>query len=176
MTRDTTPDELRELLEKATKGDWGVEDPMDHCLTIVANPDDPGYDWGLVAHCDWPGEDDHNLTSAEVKANAALIVAMKRALPALLDAQAEAERLRGENAALRSETTEVWRSVSAALARVDRLEGALRKSVDALEALRSMLEQQPEMQVRRYIGLGIQVNDAIRHGLAALSPTQREGN
>ena len=60
---------------KHTPGPWAVEDPMDHCLTIVANPTAPVYDWKWVATCDWPDEESHDLTSGEVKANARLIAA-----------------------------------------------------------------------------------------------------
>lgn len=60
---------------KHTAGPWAVEDPMDHGLTIVANPDAPVYKWKWVAMCDWPTEDEQSLTSAEVKANARLIAA-----------------------------------------------------------------------------------------------------
>jgi hypothetical protein len=58
---------------KHTAGRWGVEDPMDHCLTVVANPEAPVHQWVWVATCDWPDEDDHAITAAEVKANAYLI-------------------------------------------------------------------------------------------------------
>lgn len=63
-----------------TAGSWGVEDPMDHCLTIIANPEAPTYDWVWVATCDWPDEDDHNITSAEVRANAYLLSAAPQLL------------------------------------------------------------------------------------------------
>lgn len=68
---------------KYTQGDWGVEDPMDHCLTIVANPHDPVYDWIWVATCDWPDEEGHNITATQVKANAKLIAAAPAMLKAL---------------------------------------------------------------------------------------------
>lgn len=68
-----------------TPGSWGVEDPMDHCLTIVANPDAPVYDWKWVATCDWPSEEDHDITSEEVKANARLIASAPDLLSALED-------------------------------------------------------------------------------------------
>jgi hypothetical protein len=67
--------ELERLAKAATPGEWGVEDPMDHCLTIVSNPAAPVYDWKWIATCNWPDEDDHLVTSAEVKANAAFIAA-----------------------------------------------------------------------------------------------------
>lgn len=73
MTQDR--EELKRLAEAATQGEWGVEDPMDHCLTIVSNPADPVYDWKWIATCEWPDEDDHLVTSREVKANAAFIAA-----------------------------------------------------------------------------------------------------
>ena len=61
-----------------TKGPWAVEDPMDHCLTIVANHNSAVHEWKWVASCDWPDEDDHDITSSEVKANARLIAAAPR--------------------------------------------------------------------------------------------------
>lgn len=70
---------LEGLARAATQGEWGVEDPMDHCLTIVSNPDAPVYDWKWVAVCDWPDEDDHLIASTEVKANAAYIAAVSPA-------------------------------------------------------------------------------------------------
>lgn len=80
MTTDKLTPELlariKELAGKATKGEWGVEDPLDHCLTVVANPKDPVYEWKWVATCDWPDEDDHAMTAREVKANAAYIAAL----------------------------------------------------------------------------------------------------
>lgn len=85
---------LEALARAATPGQWGVEDPMDHCLTIVSNPSEPVYDWKWVATCDWPDEDDHLITSREVKANAAFIAAANPetilALISTLRSQAEA--------------------------------------------------------------------------------------
>lgn len=72
---DDFHERLEGLAKAATPGEWGVEDPMDHCLTIVSNPADPVYDWKWIATCDWPDEDEHLVTSREVKANAAYIAA-----------------------------------------------------------------------------------------------------
>ena len=96
-------DVLEGLAQAATPGPWGVEDPMDHCLTVVANPSDPVYDWKWIATCDWPDEDDHLVTSSEVKTNAALIVAAVNALPDLIAAARERDRLRGRLAILEEE-------------------------------------------------------------------------
>ena len=68
---------------KHTPGPWGVEDPMDHCPTIVANPGAAVYDWKWVATCEWPDEDNHDFTAGEVKANARLIAAAPDLLEAL---------------------------------------------------------------------------------------------
>ena len=55
-----------------TPAPWDVEDPMEDSLWIV-----PGgkqtYEWWPIAVCSMPDEDDHLFTSAEVRANAALI-------------------------------------------------------------------------------------------------------
>lgn len=55
-------DDMRRVAEAAFKvspDNWGVEDPMDCELSIVANPKAPTYDWRFVAHCPLPDEDDH---------------------------------------------------------------------------------------------------------------------
>jgi len=95
-TREEAPAEAGEdewsalwkLADAASAGSWGVEDPMDPCLTIVANPEAPVYDWKWVATCDWPDEDNQLVTAREVKANAAFIAAanpaaIKRLIAAL---------------------------------------------------------------------------------------------
>lgn len=67
-----------ELAESATPGDWGVEDPMGpECLSVVANPKAEVYDWLFVANLTMPDEDDHDFTSADVKANAEYVAACK---------------------------------------------------------------------------------------------------
>ncbi len=59
-----------------TPGPWVVEDPLDFELSIVANGQSASpADWTVVASCTWPDEDDHDITSREVKANARLIAA-----------------------------------------------------------------------------------------------------
>jgi hypothetical protein len=58
-----------------TPGPWQVEDPFDFELSIVANGQAGPGDWTFVAGCKWPGEDNHDITSHEVTANAYLITA-----------------------------------------------------------------------------------------------------
>ena len=90
---------LRELAGKATRGDWAIEDPVGHCLTIVQAGKQP-YEWAFIAECPWPDEDEHLITSREVKANAAFIAAARNDTPALCEA---VEELAKENERLRAE-------------------------------------------------------------------------
>ena len=107
---------------KHTPGPWAVEDPMDHCLTIVANPEAPVYDWKWIATCDWPDEDNHDLTAREVKANARLMAAAPELLEAgvgLLAAYRSAVRTYGDEALdLIADHPASWASImEAAIAR-----------------------------------------------------------
>lgn len=67
-----------------TPGPWVVEDPFDFEMSVVANGDKAPDDWTFIAGCKWPDEDDHDITSREVQANASLIAAA----PELYDALA----------------------------------------------------------------------------------------
>lgn len=75
--------DLRAKAEKATKGPWGVEDPMGpETLSIISNPSAAACDWKFVATVHRDGED-HPVRQGN--ANAALIVAMRNNLERLLD-------------------------------------------------------------------------------------------
>lgn len=110
---------------KHTAGSWGVEDPMDHCLTIVANPEAPVHDWIWVATCEWPDEDEHQVTSAQVKANARLIAAAPelaaeaREVCAILDnhSASDGETLVYDYAAIGEEVARRHQSLSDAIAK-----------------------------------------------------------
>lgn len=173
MTRDTTPDELRELLEKATKGPWEVWEMGDP--RVVA----PEAGWTVYTNENPKPNDEPTLW-----ANARLIVAAVNSLPALLDAQAEAERLRGERSqprhvddindpVLRGLAMEdMVARLQAAQARADRLEGALRPFARIGELVERFEAQSGRPSTKEYA----EHFKAAWRELSALSPTQREGN
>lgn len=109
---------------KHTPGPWAVEDPMDHCLTIVANPEAPVYDWKLIATCDWPAEGDHDITSAEMKANARLIAAAPDLLEAAQNAVEEWGMRAGDDDALLP-SAEQPESIAALMRAIARARGEL---------------------------------------------------
>lgn len=98
----TDPDNLRELIARATPGSWYTLDPpwlpRDSETSILAGSPDP-HVATFVADMDmWALDDDDDRKSKSPDADAALIVAAVNALPGLLDAlaslQSENERLR----------------------------------------------------------------------------------
>lgn len=70
-------DRIEELAKKATPGKRCVEDPLDQNLSIVLAGKET-YEWWFLANCMLPDEDDHDFTTAEVKANAGLIAELDR--------------------------------------------------------------------------------------------------
>lgn len=97
-------------MSKYTKGPWEVENPVGGYLTVVNNAKSP--DWGLVAICDLPTED-NNITKMQVLANASLIAAA----PDLAFAAARALDICGEGFAL----SEAGQLLAAALAKAEGL-------------------------------------------------------
>jgi len=136
--------ELRGLLEKATKGPWITHRlfpdsivPESHALRPVGGAEGEAVDrddYALVIA--WPRDDRHGRSNG--RANAALIVAAVNSLPTLLDdlaaAQGEIDRLRADNSDLLAGADADAFLLSAAQARADRMEGALRGLVAAFDA------------------------------------------
>lgn len=161
MTRDTTPDELRDLLEKAIRRNV------------------------------WFNSSIHQLGGVSAAVDAIL-----EDLPALLDAQAEAERLRGECQRAWQHANNELTEREAAQARADRLEGALRAILRMDDDARAAKDKpgaslnglgltdmfdcvghpfgtgEHKQAAYRSVGLEVAITDAR----SALSPTQREGN
>lgn len=93
MTIPTT--ELRALLEKATPNPWGIEQGSD-CAWVGPLRHD-GKVAAIACKCDGGPESGYNdKHTARLSANAALIVAAVNALPALLSAAEELERVKAE--------------------------------------------------------------------------------
>ncbi len=98
-------DELERLLADATPGEWVSEfDPMDDGdhATAVCLPGKAGAIGTFLAYCqhNWNEADysERRISWKEATANAALIVAARNSLPAILT---EIRELRAENARLR---------------------------------------------------------------------------
>ena len=70
-------DELRALSEKATKGDWEVQEPIDIGLMIVEAGKE-AYEWRGIADLLFPDDRD-DIPRKQVIANAAFIVALVNA-------------------------------------------------------------------------------------------------
>lgn len=90
MTNDTNTlaalaDQLASLADKATQGPWCIEDPMPNELWIVQDGKE-SHEWFPLAGLMFPDEDEHSITGREVNNNAALIVALRNNLPAILEA------------------------------------------------------------------------------------------
>jgi hypothetical protein len=83
--------ELRDVAEKATQGEWSVEDPLADTLSIVEAAKET-YEWRFIANCTMPDEDDHDFTGSEVKANAKHIATFDPPTVKRLIAIAEAAR------------------------------------------------------------------------------------
>ena len=107
MTQGFDIDELERLLAAATPGEWVSEfDPMDDGdhATAVCLPGKAGAIGTFLAYCqhNWNEADysERRISWKEATANAALIVAARNSLPAILT---EIRELRAENARLKSE-------------------------------------------------------------------------
>jgi len=105
-------DELERLLADATPGEWVSEfDPMDDGdhATAVCLPGKAGAIGTFLAYCqhNWNEADysERRISWKEATSNAALIVAARNSLPAILT---EIRELRAENARLKKLTIPTW--------------------------------------------------------------------
>ena len=114
---------LRALAPVVTPGDWEVKEPMDHGLRIVEAGKET-YEWRFIAGLPWP--DGHEgIPRKAVEANAALIVALRNALPAIIAALETVALIRDEDwlSERISDSLDMdWRPIDAARAIIAGLE------------------------------------------------------
>lgn len=166
--------ELRRLHETATPAPWSPQRPGRYpCIDVRAPLSRRGEDiseWPLVtAH--QPGVADD--WREEAQANAALIAAMRNALPWLLDRAEAAE------AALRPIADESMRRraeaearAEAAEARVWELEAALRPFAGCADSARGVLRGVPNSESAAFRALDVTIGDLRRAARALSSQTE----
>lgn len=83
---DPTPKsaELAALVERATPGNWCIEEPMDHEQWIVEDGKD-SYEWRVIAGCPW-SDDRSDIPRKQQVANAAFIVWCRNNADLLIEA------------------------------------------------------------------------------------------